>query len=136
MVGMEILTSDGEWKFNSVTIQYSLFGISVVCGMSITPGCGAIDVGRMLQSCPPMQSSGFSCIIYRIMMLCITIAYAVQADPEVKVSKINFKIPPRLSRNSAPFRILSFNTSYCQNKPFRRYSSLANTDPSPLYIVH
>lgn len=57
---MEILTSIGEWKFNSVTIQYSLSGISVVCGMSITPGCGVIDVGRMLQSCPPIQSSGFS----------------------------------------------------------------------------
>lgn len=58
---MEIFISNGEWKFNSVTIQYSLFGISVVCGMSITPGCGVIDVGWMLQSCPPIQSSGVSC---------------------------------------------------------------------------
>lgn len=61
MAGMEIWTSVGESKFNSVTIQYSLFGISAVCGMSITPRCGVIDVvGRMLQSCPPIQSSGFS----------------------------------------------------------------------------
>lgn len=60
MDGMEILTSNGEWKFNSVTIQNSLFGISVACGMSITPGYGAIDVGWMLQSWPPIQSSGFS----------------------------------------------------------------------------
>lgn len=44
MTGMEIRTSVGESKFNSVTIQYSLFGISAVCGMSITPGCGVIEV--------------------------------------------------------------------------------------------
>lgn len=60
MAGIEILASNGEWKFNSVTIQYALSGISVVCGISITPGCGEIYVGWILQSCPPMQSSGLS----------------------------------------------------------------------------
>lgn len=60
MTGMEILISNGEWNCNSVTIQYSFFGISVVCGMSITPECGVIYVGWILQSCPPMQSSGSS----------------------------------------------------------------------------
>lgn len=60
IIGMKTLMSKGECKFSSVTIQYSLFGISAVCGMSITPGCGEIDVGWILQSCPPIQSSGFS----------------------------------------------------------------------------
>lgn len=58
-----------------------------------------------------------------------------KVDSSVLVSLLNFKVPQRITRATAPFFIPHSTTNYLGNEPIRRLMSHANADPSFLESI-
>lgn len=50
-------------------------------------------------------------------------------DSSTRITLICFKVPPRLSRFTAPFYVSHATTNYMANEPLRHLMSITNIDP-------